>query len=214
MNFLAHLLLTGDEPLARVGALYPDLVLPRERRNLQHLPIITQNAIAQHLAVDAFTDVHPIVARSKSYFRGSGAMGGRLAGVLVDVFYDHILARDWSNYHAQPLPEFIAQVHHDLGSHLGLLPASMRYPIDRLMAEDWLGCYAHLDGIAHVLTIMSRRFTHRLNRPIAMQDAVPDLVRYNAQITADFHAFFPLVKQACPLNIQACRFDNVPVMMG
>ncbi len=202
MNFLAHLLLAGDEPVARAGSLYPDLAQPRDRRKLDHLPELMQCAIAQHLAIDAFTDLHPIVARSKGYFRGPGAMGGRLSGVLVDVFYDHILARDWARFHPQPLPAFIAGVHGDLRAQAHLLPASMRYPMDRLLAEDWLSCYATVEGIAYVLTLMSGRFTQRLHRLVTMQDAVFDLVKHDTAITADFHAFFPLVKGACPLEIK------------
>ncbi len=202
MNFLAHLLLAGEEPVARAGCLYPDLALPRDRRKLDHLPEVMQCAIAQHLAIDAFTDLHPIVARSKSYFRGPGAMGGRLSGVLVDVFYDHILARDWKRWVDQPLTEFIKGVHRDLRDQSHLLPTSMRYPVDRLLAEDWLRCYASVEGIAYVLTLMSRRFTQRLQRPVAMQEAVADLAKHDTAITADFHAFFPLVKEACPLDMQ------------
>ena len=210
MNFLAHLLLAQDDPLARVGCLYPDLALPPDRREQSHLPEVMRRAIAQHLAIDAFTDLHPVVARSKSCFRGPGALGGRLSGILVDVFYDHILARDWKRHHPQPLSEFIADVHRDIRMQRHRLPTNMRYPLDRLMAEDWLGCYASVAGIAHVLTRMSRRFSHRLGRPIAMQEAVPDLLIHNAAITADFEEFFPKLRRACP----ACSglFDTVTVV--
>src|SRR5207302_8694264 len=100
--------------------------------------------IACHQAIGAFTDFHPVVQRSK---RRVGEEHGRLAGVLVDVFYDHFLARDWARYSAVPLEQFTAEVYASLGGHpADYLPAEARYALARMIATDRLGSYRHLAG--------------------------------------------------------------------
>jgi hypothetical protein len=46
-----------------------------------------------HRTIDAFSDRHPAVHRRKRILTSEY---GRLSGVIVDVFYDHVLARRWA----------------------------------------------------------------------------------------------------------------------
>src|SRR6187549_190225 len=90
MNWLAHLLLSPPEPLLRLGNLSGDFVRGIDVTLLR--PEL-QLGITQHRRIDAFVDAHPLVRRSRERL---DAPFRRFAGVLVDVYYDHFLARDWA----------------------------------------------------------------------------------------------------------------------
>src|SRR5262245_27969290 len=103
MNWLAHLLLSEPTSAFRIGSLLPDFVRPPL---LAGLPIDFQRGIECHRRIDAFTDAHPIVRRSVGRFVPPYR---RFAGILVDVFYDHFLARDWTAHASIPLTDFVGE---------------------------------------------------------------------------------------------------------
>ena len=101
MNFLAHLYLSGDNEQIIVGNFIGDFV--KGRNALQTFDPTIALGIELHRAIDQFTDTHPVVRSSKDRLRPKYR---HYAGVIVDIFYDHFLARKWNDYHKTPLPEF------------------------------------------------------------------------------------------------------------
>lgn len=192
MNFLAHLYLSSEEPDALAGSLLPDLVrgpLPADAS-----PVL-QAACRLHRLVDVFTDTHPLHARSRERIT---SVQSRYAGILIDVFYDHFLARDWSRYSSEPLSQYTARIYQLLLGSRSKLPADMQYALDMMVQEDWLTSYARVDGIAMILMRMSRRFSRRFDRPVDLVPAMQDLAAHNEAMGQEFHAFFPqLVAYAC-----------------
>lgn len=187
MNFLAHLYLSSPEPDALLGSLMPDLVrgpLPKE------LPERIVQACRLHRCVDAFTDTHLIFLRSKNRLR---EQHGLFAGILVDVFYDYHLARDWARYHPQPLGSFTSHVYRSFEAQRALIPQKMHVALDRMIQQNWLEGYATVPGIRLTLERMSYRFTKRFSRTVELASAVDDLVRLDDALAEDFHAFFPLL---------------------
>jgi acyl carrier protein phosphodiesterase len=185
VNFLAHLLLDHASPRAMIGSIMPDLVPGKWRHSDD--PAI-QRAIGRHRRVDLFTDTHVLFARSKARLF---AQHGRYSGILVDVFYDHLLSRTWSAYHGEPLAHFIARVHDELGRHTRLMPPPMRPIVARLIEQRWLEAYGDDDGLRRILGMMSWRFSQRFGRLVSLEPAVDDLVLHRPGLAADFAAFFP-----------------------
>ena len=189
MNFLAHLYLADPgelpSPAAMIGNVLPDLVRGPVRDDELH-PDVAAGA-HKHRRVDAFTDTHPIFARSRARIRDRH---GRFSGILIDVFYDHILARQWPRYHDAPLGAFIEHVHDALRTQTHLMPQAMRAIALRIVEQDWLACYATLEGIERTLSRMSRRLADRLDRQIHLERAVLDLRRHHGVLVDDFHGFF------------------------
>lgn len=181
MNFLAHALLAGDDPALIVGGVAGDFIKGTlERRLAEGLPPDLVRGVALHRAIDAFAESHPAFRRSRDRI---SPLRRRYAGVLVDVLYDHLLAREWAAHHPRPLPAFVADVYALIGERLGDLgPAA---PTLRLMAaEDWLGSYASRDGIAAILERMARR-ARRPNPLAGGEDELAD----NAAWAADCGEF-------------------------
>ena len=61
-----------------------------------HLSSEIQQGIKLHREIDTFTDAHKITRISK---RRLHKRYGLFAGIIIDIFYDHYLAKNWSNYH-------------------------------------------------------------------------------------------------------------------
>lgn len=151
MNFLAHALLAGDKPALIVGGVVGDWIkgtLPAA------LPGDLAQGVALHRAIDHFAESHPAFNRSRSRV---SAERRRYAGVLVDVFYDHLLARNWAVIHPQPLHEYCETVYGLIRERLHHLPASAHPGLVLMAKEDWLTGYAQIEGIKDVLARMSRR---------------------------------------------------------
>lgn len=151
MNFLAHALLAGNTPALVVGGVAGDWIkgtLPGA------LPTDLAQGVALHRAIDDFAESHPAFNRSRSRV---SAERRRYAGVLVDVFYDHLLAQNWAVIHQQPLHEYCEAVYGLIRDRLHDLPASSHSGLVLMAKEDWLTSYAQIEGIADVLARMSRR---------------------------------------------------------
>lgn len=150
MNFLAHAVLAGDDPALIVGGVVGDWIkgpLPGL------LPADLARGVALHRAIDSHAETHPAFRRSRT--RVSPARR-RYAGVFVDIFYDHLLARDWPA-NQPPLTGTCAIIYRHIAARSLELPDAARHAMALMANEDWLASYASLSGIADVLQRMSRR---------------------------------------------------------
>ncbi|MEG3858940.1 hypothetical protein QT974_07445 [Microcoleus sp. herbarium12] len=100
INYLVHLFLSDGTPESLIGNLLGDFV-KGSAVNLYDREI--RNGIDLHRKVDRYTDSHAIVRSSKSLVCSQRR---RFAGVLVDVFYDRFLAKNWLEYSETPLSDF------------------------------------------------------------------------------------------------------------
>ena len=191
MNYLIHFLLAGDDDELRLGNVLGDYVKGRVER-FEH-PDITdrlRTGIQMHRTIDAFSDRHPAVHRSK---RILSAEYGRLSGVIVDVFYDHVLARRWNEHHPRHLQDYTQEVYRTLRSNLHRLPAPV-HPLIRSMSRgDWLQGYASQRGIERALQGMAQR------RPVAAAIATAGrvLAEHFDRFSADFDEFLPELRMCC-----------------
>ena len=191
MNHLLHFLLARDDEDLRLGSLLGDIVKGRVA-HYDHdgaTPRL-RTGIQLHRAIDSFSDQHDAVRRSK---RRLAPQYGRLSGVIVDVFYDHILARTWPAHHDQPLPVFTQDVYRTLLTNLSRMPEAAHPLVHAMSSQDWLLAYASIDGIANAFRGMSRRTI--VARGIA--DAATHLASDYDAFAEDFEAFLPDLQAHC-----------------
>ncbi|MEM7282847.1 MAG: ACP phosphodiesterase [Pseudomonadota bacterium] len=184
MNYLAHLCLGGEDPLQRLGNLAGDFVKGRLDGGY-HPKIIS--GIRRHRAIDSFTDKHPKVTAAKGYF---SVERRRVAGILLDLSFDHFLSRHWTRFHQMPLCEFIQGVYDDLHTHNHLLPDRLQVVSKKIIEHDWLTSYGDVTRLG--LTI--DRVAKRLTRPELLKGAAGEIERHYESIEGDFLAFFPELK--------------------
>lgn len=181
MNYLAHLFLADNTPESLVGAMLGDFVKGAAKNN--YPPIIRHN-IELHRRIDSFTDAHPIVRAAKPLIAPERR---RFAGIFLDIFYDHYLAKNWTRFSAVPLPSFTRQAYRALQQHHLLLPEKLQTMLPLMMTEDWLGSYARVAWIEVTLQRMARR----LRNGHLLASGSEELHRHYDRFEADFLTFFP-----------------------
>jgi acyl carrier protein phosphodiesterase len=180
MNYLAHLHLGGQRPGQLLGSLYGDFV--KGRLQGQFAAEI-EGAIQLHRSIDVFTDRHPQVDIALSRF---SLTRRRYAGIVLDVFFDHCLARDWTLYADRPLALFTSDVYRVLSSEQQL-PERLAKIAPHMVANDWLGSYQEFEVLEQVLRGISRR----LSRPEELAAAMQELRRLYEPLSEDFRLFYP-----------------------
>jgi acyl carrier protein phosphodiesterase len=117
---------------------------------------------------------------------------GWFSGIVIDIYYDHVLGRDWGRYSAEPLAAFAARAHQALEAGADAAPADARHFIRRLIDNRYLTGYATPAGLADTLGRVSLTIAARIpKRAVWLPDALPRLAAADADLAADFHAFYP-----------------------
>ncbi len=151
MNYLGHLLVSGDDPLVITGNFMADAV---KGRDLSTYAAGLQQGIRLHRRIDVYTDNHPITLTGRERLREHC---GKYAGVALDVLYDHCIAATWNELHDEPLPRFTDRMYALLTANVQLMPERTRMMLPYMVRGNWLGTYATVEGVGRVLDGMSRR---------------------------------------------------------
>ena len=179
MNYLFHLYLSDPAPASLVGSLMGDFV---KGRLYDRFPPDIARAVLLHRQVDSYAATHPAVRRSRQ--RLDPAFG-HYRGVLVDVYYDHFLARFWERYSPEPLAAFARRVYRALEDLSPHIPVGMRPMAERMAAEDWLTSYSREETVGRVLA----RMAGRLSRPNPLGAGGAELGRHYGGLAADGDEF-------------------------
>jgi acyl carrier protein phosphodiesterase len=185
MNWLAHVFLSESNVEFRLGNLLADVVRGSEREAMS--PAFRDGA-RRHHAIDKFTDAHEVVRRSRGRV---GKEHRRFSGVLVDVFYDYILATHWDSYSSQPLDAFTSGFYADVQARRLPLPEQVQAMLDRIVRNDLLGSYRKPAGVERSLRRISIMLASRWQREFDLERSVPNLIEHEADYARDFAEFFP-----------------------
>lgn len=189
MNWLAHAFLSTSDAPFRLGNLLADMIRGRDRAAM---PRRFLEGVRHHQAIDAFTDTHRLVFRSRARI---GGRFGHANGILVDIFYDHFLALDWDRYASEPLEVFTARVYEDMRIGIPSFPEDAKTAMRKLANDDRLGSYRKLDGIKDSLCLVSRRLAKRIGRDLALERGIDELVQNFDGLRQDFTEFFPELRR-------------------
>lgn len=183
MNWLAHIQLSGDSAATKIGNLIPDLV---RASTLDDLPDKFMPGIRLHRLIDSYTDSHPIFRKSMSRIDGDLR---RYASILIDLFYDHYLAREWSNYSQEPLEKVVDDFHQSIDFFRLELPTPVYAKLVLIRDGRYLSSYSTMEGIAAALS----RVSSRLRRPFDLTKGVEQLETHYKLLEVDFKEFYPLL---------------------
>ena len=180
MNYLAHIYLSRDHELISIGNFMADHI---KGNKYKVYSTDLQKGILLHRQIDSYTDAHEIVRKSKRRLDDSY---GLYRGVIIDIFYDHFLAKNWKDYSDLPLALYTQNFYDNLTRHYEILPEKIQYMSKYLIKDDWLLSYAKLEGIEKVLEGMNRRTMDRVH----MDMAINDLKDHYMDFEKDFLKFF------------------------
>lgn len=179
MNFLAHIYLSGDNDLVKIGNFMADGIHGKP----EDFPADVQKGIILHRAIDTFTDAHPI------FRQGTKRLHPRYhhyAGVIMDIYYDHFLAKNWSKYHSTPLEEYTIAFYTALEDNYDILTERTKGLMPHMITYNWLASYATVDGISEILMQMD----HRTKNKSGMRTSVDELREFYTEFESEFTEFF------------------------
>ncbi|GGG41361.1 ACP phosphodiesterase [Dokdonia pacifica] len=180
MNFLAHIYLSGDDDMITIGNFIADGI--KGKKYLKY-PEGIQKGILIHRWIDSYTDSHVITKQSTKRLH---AKYGHYSGVIVDILYDHFLAKNWHQYHEQPLETYVDDFYELLKTNHHLLTSRIQKMMIPMMKQNWLLSYATLEGIETVLYNMNIRIKNR----VPMDEAIQDLKEHYDAFEKEFTSFF------------------------
>ncbi len=185
MNYLAHFYLSEDSDDSILGSIIADFV---KGPLVDQYPPAILDAISTHRKVDHFTDTNEIVLQSKRLFSPKRR---RFSGIIIDVVFDHFLAKNWSSYSKRDLDTFISNSYSILKRYRRLLPGDLKFAVPKMIEEDWLGSYRNLDAIGVTLDRISKRMERRFNRGNNLRGAIEEVKLNYGGLQAHFESFFP-----------------------
>lgn len=180
MNFLAHLHLSYPNKPEMVGNFIGDYVKGKQYENFED---IISRGIMLHRHIDTFTDAHPLHKATRERFRKPY---GLYSGVVVDMIFDHFLAKNWHLYNELSFHAFTQMCYNSLEEYYTILPERVQGFLPKMKAAKRLESYAELEGLEDALALMSNYTSLPPQSKVAMI-----ILRDNYEdIEQDFKAFY------------------------
>ena len=192
MNFLAHIHLSGNDKDLRFGNFIADAV---RGKAYQEFPLSIQRGILLHRKIDHYTDNHPTF---RQHCRLLYADHGHYARVIMDVLYDHLLAKHWANFHPQHLEDFAETFFTEIEAQQELLPEKMHGLFQTMKKQNWLVQYKTIEGLTHILYHMSKRTAF----PSNFTTAVDILDDHSTDLLTEFTSFYTDLQVATQIELE------------
>jgi len=185
MNYLAHLYLSGNNEDVLIGNFIADSVKGAKYKDYTSK---IQQGILLHRQIDTHTDAHPNFRTSTKRLHKNYS---HYSGVIVDIFFDHFLAKNWSTYTSISLADYAQHCYTILNKNINIMPEKAQYILPYMTKGNWLLSYASIDGISGVLSGMNRRTQGRSR----MDRASFELEQYYSDFERDFKIVFEDLNQ-------------------
>ena len=184
MNFLAHIYLSGENDLIKIGNFMADGI---HGKHFDSFPIEIRKGIILHREIDTFTDSHPLFRQSTKRLH---ANYHHYSGIIVDIFYDHFLAKNWKNYSDEKLEDYTERFYQSLRDNFEVLTPKTQKMMPHLVTQNWLLSYQTVEGIEIILEKMDNRMKRNSN----MRFAVAELRTFYSEFEEEFTLFFEEIK--------------------
>jgi acyl carrier protein phosphodiesterase len=181
MNYLAHVYLSGEDEEIVIGNFIGDYV---KGINFRKYSGSIKKGILLHRDIDTFTDRNKTVRKSKSFFTNKY---GKYSGIIIDIFYDHFLTKNWSRFSSVQLEDFTLNLHKILNKYFDILPEKVKQFVPSFINNNWIEYYRSVAGIKQVLKRMSSITT----LPDETSYAINVLKNNYSGLESDFLDYFP-----------------------
>ncbi|MBX3164721.1 MAG: DUF479 domain-containing protein [Bacteroidetes bacterium] len=189
MNYLAHAFLSNNNKGLLVGNFIADHIRGNNFENFS--PEIIEG-IRLHRKIDAFTDTHPEFKNAKRIFYKDFE---KYSGVLIDIYFDHLLAKNFEQHSKVVLPDFSQQVYSVYKENETILPVGSSRFLGYVLKNNIYTAYADVNGIEKVLFHLS----HRINHNVRLDFSVETFEEHETQLQAAFDNFFADIRKELSL---------------
>ena len=150
MNFLAHSILSPNNPLIMLGNLSGDFVKGSKFDGL-HDDIC--KGVKLHRSIDMYTDAHALIRNAKKIVRPDFKL---FSGIVIDMFFDHFVAK----YHID-LKSHVNYVYKSANKNFIFLPDGFKSVFPYMEKYNWLGLYAQYHGLRMIMWQMRQRIKNK-----------------------------------------------------
>ena len=184
MNWLAHIFISKNSIDFQLGNLLAD---PLKGRSWEGASRELEDGFKMHCSIDAFTDSHELVMKSKSRLGDKGY----LKGVVVDVVYDYFLLKNWNRYSTVSMESFINTFYLNANTAIDNYPGHARKFVTRVIDSRVLTSYGSLGGLGTAFQRIDSRLSERVLAKESAVEYLPVLKREITGLEQDFSQFFP-----------------------
>lgn len=192
MNYLAHIYLSGTNDLLKIGNFMADSI---KGNDYEKFDSEIKKGILLHRHIDSFTDMHPIYRQSKHRLHDKY---GHYSGVIMDILYDHFLAKNWSKFSDEKLEDYANDFYQLLQDNYDILTERIKGMMPYMIARNWFLSYTTIAGIEMILFQMDYKTKHRAN----MQEAIVELQEFYAKFESEFFLFFEELILSCQQKLK------------
>jgi len=185
MNYLAHLFLAKPTAASRAGNFLGDFITGTPESLADTLPPDLIDGIMMHRHIDAFTDSHPNFKTAKEFLSPERR---RFAGIIVDMFADHFLAKNWEQYSTQSLSDFTKETKDLFHTLWDYFPENAQREATWMIEGKWFLRYQSIDGLEKSLTGIGNsrnRFTPIIGSSETLKEHYGELQKLCETILSD-----------------------------
>jgi acyl carrier protein phosphodiesterase len=190
MNYLAHALLSPDDPVVLMGNLWGDLLRPRDFDQVEERIL---KGVEIHRRIDAYTDQHAKVDQLVHLIR---PYQGKYTPVVADVLMDFMLSKYWKNFHHGSVQEFCQHKYDVVSTHLHRIPERLHFRINRMLDNKWLESCIDRERMKTTLLMLS----HRASFENKIMDAMRPYELHEEKMDGLFLEFFVDLKNYVSLQ--------------
>jgi len=179
VNYLAHAYLSGDNEDLLIGNFIADHLRGNDFSAFSEGVV---KGILLHRRIDSFTDAHPLFKSSKRVFYQGFE---KYSGVLVDIYFDHFLAKFFQQYHQESLEVFSSKVYKVYQNNTHLMPESSTRFLNYVIKNAIYQNYSEIKGIETVL----KHLSHRIGHKVALNDSIRLFLEAEKTLEGNFISF-------------------------
>lgn len=179
MNYLGHIYFSNDNTSLALANLYGDFI--KGNKYLEY-PSHIQEGILLHRKIDHYIDNHESVRELIKQIRPQLP---KVAGIAIDIYFDHLLAKNWNQFHKKSLPNFLSNFYQEI--NIQQEPYSLEYKqfIELLIERNWLSYYPTEEGLYRMCFGVSQK----LSFDNALVQGYKVFKQFENDITSVFHEY-------------------------
>ena len=153
MNFLGHLYFSRNDKELMLANLFGDFVRGKDLSHLRHK---TQQGVFLHRSIDSYIDNHPAVHDLLQILYKPLP---KIAGIAIDLYFDHLLAERWKDFHSENLADFTQSFYDSADLSHKEFDGHFKLVITKMKEKNWLYQYQFEHGLYKACQGVSRRIS-------------------------------------------------------
>ncbi|MGV3630774.1 MAG: ACP phosphodiesterase [Bacteroidota bacterium] len=153
MNYLGHLYFSNNDTTLMLNNLFGDFV---KGKDLSHFPEEIRKGIYLHRSIDDYIDRFPKVGELQQALRVDLP---KVSSIAVDLFFDHLLAKNWRRYHPDELDVFLERFYRSIDLDNSSYTSEFKFMISKMTEINWMSHYDKLEGLDKMCRGVSARIS-------------------------------------------------------